>query len=115
MTLYIILSNRSNFSEHGRYAWNKVERMMYQHCRHRLKILSKVPTSEERLGLYVNAVKSLDVGNSLFNQCTELQFTPEWKKASRQLKRLDRGFYDQFYRLCVQGGCEGPPRNWNED
>ena len=115
VTLYIMLSNRSHFSEHGRYAWSEIERMMYQHCRHRLKLVSKVASAEERVHLYINAVKSLDIVNSLFNQCAKLVYSPEWYKVARQLKRLDRGFYDQFYRLCMLGGWVGSPRDWDED
>lgn len=123
MTLYILLSNRSDYSEHGKREWNEVEKLMYQHCRSRLKFLMEVPSAEERIVLYANAVKTLEIANSLFNQLAELWFATEAKHLaqkrrgiSRQFKNLNRGLYEQFYRLCVLGSWEGPPlRSGNED
>ena len=119
MTLYILLSNRSDVFEHGKYEWNEVERRMYQHCRSRLRFLTTVPTSEERPLLYGNEVKTLEVRNSMFNQIAELWFAKSSKLLSveqrtfvRHLKHVERGIYEQFYRLCIRGSWENPPNGY---
>jgi prophage maintenance system killer protein len=116
MTLYILLSNRSDFSEHGKLSWEEVENRMFQHCRSRLKFLDTVPTGQERPGLFANEVKTLEIGNSLFNQLAEQWYSTdtrylnsERREIGRQFKCLNRGLYEQFYRLCVLGSWEGPP------
>jgi hypothetical protein len=91
---------------------------MYRHCRSRLRFLATVPTSEERALLYGNEVNTLDIQNSTFNQMTELWFANNAKYLSleqrtfvRELKKVERGMYNQFYRLCIRGSWESPPSN----
>ena len=115
MTLYTMLSNRSHLSEHGKSSWEEVANQMYQHCRSRLKFLVNIPDSDERPLLFANAIKTLDIENSLFNQLAESWFAteprylaPERRKMGRHLKRLNRGMYTQFYQLCIRGNWEGP-------
>jgi hypothetical protein len=116
MTLYILLSNRSDFSEHGQLSWEDVENRMFQHCRSRLKFLDTIPTGQERPMLFANEVKTLEFGNSLFNQFAEQWYSTETRylnserrEIGRKFKCLNRGLYEQFYRLCVLGSWEGPP------
>ena len=118
VTLYILLSNRSNFSEQGELDWKFVETRLYQHCRSRLKVLNSVPSGDERISLFANAVKTLETTNSVFNQLAEMWFAnearhlaPARREVGRHLKGLNRGVYQQFYRLCVLGSWEGPPKN----
>jgi prophage maintenance system killer protein len=117
MSLYIMLSNRSDISEHGYYTWKAVVERMYRHCKSRLKFLSTVPTSEERPALFANAIKTLEFENSLLNQIAEEWFatgakhlTEERRGVARRFKNLNRGLYEQFYRLSVLGCWMGPPR-----
>jgi hypothetical protein len=107
--LYIRLSNR------GETNWESVERSMYQYCKSRLKLLSSVPKLAERPALFANAIKSLDVVNSVTNQMAEMWYMGDGKdqcvhrrQVGRYLKRADRGLYQQFYRLCVLGVWDGP-------
>jgi hypothetical protein len=51
--------------------------------------------------------------NSLINQIAELwiqtearHYAPERRVLGRYLKKLDRGLYEQFRRLCVEGAYE---------
>jgi prophage maintenance system killer protein len=117
MSLYIIISNRSEISEHGHYTWKAVGERMYRHCKSRLKFVSAVPTSAERPVLFANAIKTLEFENSLLNQISQEWFATgakhqaeERRSIARRYKCLNRGLYEQFYRLCVLGSWVGPPR-----
>jgi hypothetical protein len=109
--LYIRLSNRGR-SENGEANWELVERSMYQYCKSRLKLLSCVPELAERPALIANAIKSLDVVNSVANQMAEMWYIPyeyaQRREVGRYLKTADRSLYQQFYELCVLGGWDGP-------
>ena len=119
LTLYIMLSSRCWYSDQGKGPRQRVVEVMYQHCKSRLKFLDAVPSLEERPALFANAVKSLMYENSLINQIAELwvktearHYAPERRVLGRYLKKLDRGLYEQFRRLCVEGAYEAAPKSY---